>query len=133
MAFLAVLAWLLATCLVALSPLLYFVAGASDSATEAARVQFAAVPLVVAWLVLVLAFGLARRRRGLPMGAVAGPAAMRALLLIAFAGAVLALAHHLGSTVAFEGDTAWTLFWTVTVVAWVGLSAAGGLLSGAGR
>jgi hypothetical protein len=119
-----VLVWLLGTCLLAVSPLLYFVSGTSDDATEAARAGLAAIPALMAWPLLVLAIGLALRRQGRAMGLLVGGAAGRALLLMLFAGAVLTLARHLGTAVAFHGDAAWTLFWTAATVAWVALGAA---------
>jgi hypothetical protein len=124
MAATALLLWLLATCLLAVSPLLYFVSGASDGAIEADRIRFAAMPALMAWPLLVLAVGLALRRQGRAMGLLVAAAAGRALLLMLFAGAVLALARHLGTAVAIRGDAAWTLFWTAATVAWVALSAA---------
>ena len=105
--------WLLATALFALAPALYFVSGSSDSATEADRIGLAAIPVLAAWLLLVLAVRLTRRSR---------PVA-RALALLAFIPAVLFLARRLGSAPALEGDTAWTLFWVAVGVAWVALSA----------
>jgi hypothetical protein len=117
----SVLSWLLAACLLAASPLLYLVSGASDSATEAARVRLAAIPALIAWPLLVLAIGLARHRQGRAM--TLGSAARSALLLPLFAGAVLALARHLASAPVIGGDGAWTLFWAAATVAWVVLSA----------
>jgi hypothetical protein len=109
--------WFAATCLLALSPLLYFVSGASDDATEAGRIGFAAIPPLISWPLLAVAISLARRRR-------AGPAARAALLLMLYAGGVLFLARRLGETAAVHGDAAWTLFWAASVLVWVVLSAA---------
>jgi hypothetical protein len=44
----AVLLWSAGTCLLALSPLVYFASGASDGATETGRIALAAVPALVA-------------------------------------------------------------------------------------
>jgi hypothetical protein len=115
--------WLLATSLIALSPLLFFITGADGSATTAYRIRVAAIPALVAWPLLVLAVGLVRRRRGLTMGLVIGASARRAVLLMAVAAGVLAGAYVLGSTAAIEGDTAWTLYWVVVGSLWVALSA----------
>jgi hypothetical protein len=115
----AVLAWLLATCLLALSPLLYFISGSSDGATEAGRVGVAAIPALMAWPLLVLAIGLARRWRGR-----VGAAARRALLLMLVAGGVLVLARRLGGSDAIFGDGSWIAFWAAAAVIWVMVSAA---------
>jgi hypothetical protein len=123
----AVLLWLVASCLLAVSPLLYFAAGASDDATDGARVGLAAMPALMAWPLLALAVGLARRRQGRAMGPVLGGAAVKASLLLLFAGADLLLARHLGAAVAIHGDATWTLFWTGSAVVWVALSAAVGV------
>ena len=114
--------WLLATSLLALSPLVYFASGGSDAATEASRLGLAAVPAVLAWPLLAVAIGLAHRRQGRATGLILGAAARRASVLMLFAGAVLLLARHLGTTVAIRGDAAWTSFWGASIVLWVVLS-----------
>jgi hypothetical protein len=118
----AVLLWSAGTCLLALSPLVYFASGASDGATETGRIALAAVPALVAWPLLVLALALAYRRQRQATKPVLWPAAHRASLLMLLAGAVLVLARQLGSAVAIHGDATWTFFWTGSVVLWVALS-----------
>ena len=123
----SVAAWLVATCLIAAAPALYFVAGASDSATESARIAYAAVPLAVAWLPLSLGLGLIHhrrtRRRGLPFG----PPGRRAAALLPIAAAMLAVARSLGKHSTIYGNGPWTAYWLICGTAWtaVGWAAAG--------
>src|SRR4051794_32241356 len=116
--------WLVATALLALSPLLFFASGAVDGSGRASRILVGAVPALVAWPLLVLALGLARRRRGLATGFVTWPAAGRALILMALASGLFAVAYVLGSGPVIEGDSAWGAYWGAAGAAWVALSAA---------
>lgn len=113
----AVLAWFLATCLLALAPLLYFVSGSSDAATEAGRLGLAVLPMLMAWPLLT--FALARVGRARSAKTRLGPAAVRASLLMLVAAGLLLLARHVGNVVAIEGDRSWVFFWCALAIAWV--------------
>jgi C4-dicarboxylate transporter len=109
---------LVAMVLVALAPMLYFVAGASDDATESDGVGLAAVLMLLAWPPLALSLGVARRGgRRLVASAIA-----RSLVLLLSAGAMLALARHLGIHRTIYGDGAWALYWVLCAAAWLALS-----------
>jgi hypothetical protein len=122
LAVLSLLSWLLATALVALSPLVYFAAGGSESASEVDRVAVAAVLLVLGWPLLALSMGLARRRPRATPQAAAGPAVWTALVLVLSAGAMLALARQLGAAAAIHGDTTWGIYWAGCAGVWIMLS-----------
>jgi hypothetical protein len=117
----SVVMWLCATCLVAATPVLYFAAGASDSASEADRIGVAALPLLGAWPPLALSFGVIRRRRIGSWGLPVGPPGRRAALLIAVAAAMLAAVRTVGAHSTIYGDTAWALLWLACCIAWVAL------------
>ena len=117
-----VLLWLLATCLLALAPVVYFFSGSSDSATETGRIALAAVPGLFAWPLLVMAVALHHRAPAPGKKLAVSRGARRASLLIVLVCALLLLAHHLAGTSAIEGDTNWAVFWAAVVVVWAVLS-----------
>jgi hypothetical protein len=115
----SVAAWLVATCFIAAAPALYFVAGASDSATESARIAYAAVPLAIAWLPLSLGLGLIHRRRTGRWGLPFGSPGRRAAALLLIATALLAIARTLADHTTIYGNGQWAAFWLVCGAAWI--------------
>lgn len=101
----SVIAWFVAPMLIAAAPVVYFDAGASDSATEGFRIAAAAVPLAIAWLALLI-----------------GLSARRAAGLVGFAALMLIVARALGNASTIYGDRAWVSYWAICVVAWVAVS-----------
>jgi hypothetical protein len=112
------LLWLVALALCAAAPLLFFVAGSSDSATTASRFRLAALPLLLAWLPLTAAIALGLRRRGRDVALFAIGPAWRALALVVLAGAIAGVAYRVGDTVAFSGDAEWAAFWAAAIALW---------------
>jgi hypothetical protein len=98
--------WLAVLVLCAAAPLLFFIGGASDSATDADRFRIAAVPLVVAWLPLTVALS------GRPW------AWARALALLALAAGLALLANVFANGPALSGDTEWSVFWLAALAVW---------------
>jgi hypothetical protein len=113
--------WLGATCLIAATPLLYFATGASDSTTEAARIGYAALPLVAAWGPLAISFGLIRRRETGRWGLPFGPAGRRAAVVIGVVAVMLAAVRTLGTHSTIYGDAAWAMVWLACFFAWSAL------------
>jgi hypothetical protein len=119
---LAVALWLLADGLLALSPLLFFVAGSSDEVALSTRLLAAAPPVVLAWPLLTLAIVLTRRRGATGVALVAG-AARVSLLGIGYAVVLFAVGYRLAATSAIEGNLAWACFWAAAAAGWLALSA----------
>ncbi|HMJ32749.1 MAG TPA: hypothetical protein VK501_02440 [Baekduia sp.] len=115
---LSVLLWLFATSLVALAPLVYFIAGVNDTATEGSRMLPALAVLLLAWPPLTLSIGLAHRRQRHSGGRITASAAARATLLLLVGATMLGIAHQL----TISGDVAWTVYWTAAASAWLVLS-----------
>jgi hypothetical protein len=111
-----VVLWLLATCLLAATPVAYFVSGGSDDATESSRVVFAAIPVILAWFPLSASFGLIQRKR---TGRWAlGAAGRRAVVLVLIAAMMLAVTRSIGAAGTIQGDGPWTLYWLSCLSAW---------------
>jgi hypothetical protein len=119
----AILLWLAATGLLAFAPVLYFAAGGSDNATDAKRLTAAAIPVALAWPLLVLAMGLTPsacrdgRTRALTASSIGS-----ALLLLLFASAVFEGARLLAAGPTISGDVGWALYWIAAASAWIVLS-----------
>jgi hypothetical protein len=108
--------WLVATLVLAVTPLAVFLLGGSDAATGGDRRAVAAVGVAIAWPLLVLTAYAATRSvtKGFARGT----------LLALYAGAVFAIAWRVADDEAFSGDGVWTAFWLATFALWVGLSLA---------
>jgi hypothetical protein len=118
------MSWLAATVVLSMTPLLVFVAGGSDDASDAQRAGLGAIGIAIAWPLLVLAaylgtFDRARRSLRRAIG--------RAALLGLYAAVVFALAWRLAAGPAFSGDSAWAAYWLAGFAVWLALT--GKLLS----
>jgi len=116
--------WVTASVLLGCAPLMYVLAGLGDDATEASRVAAAAVPVALAWPLLVCAAALALWGPSRSAAGVAAGALARSLVLLVYAVAVLVAARALGSATTIHGDAAWTGLWLAATGGWVGLSVA---------
>jgi hypothetical protein len=117
----AVTACLVAISLLALAPMLYFAAGASDSASEGVRITYALIPLAAAWLPLCVGLGVIHRKRTGQWGLPFGRPGRRAAVLVLLAAVMLAVARALGDHSTIYGDGEWAAFWLTCLAAWAAL------------
>src|SRR3954469_19980850 len=99
--------WVTASVLLGCAPLMYVLAGLGDDATEASRVAAGAVPVALAWPLLVCAAALALWGPSRSAAGVAAGALARSLVLLVYAVAVLVAAPAPGAGTTIHGDAAW--------------------------
>jgi hypothetical protein len=113
------ISWLTATVILSITPLLVFVAGASDSSTPSDQARLGAIGIALAWPFLTVAahfrssHGVSRRRGG-TIG--------RGTALEIYAAIVFALAWHAADGPIFSGDSKWAAYWLVSSAGWLALA-----------
>jgi hypothetical protein len=116
---LSVVVWLVATGILAFTPLFYFAAGGSDGATESERFTIAIIMILVTWPLLAPSITLARRAR--TRRASVSRAVGTSLLLLLLACLLLEVARRLGNADALPA-AGWTLYWLLCAGVWLGFS-----------
>jgi hypothetical protein len=118
----AVVLWVTATGLLIFVPLLFYLSGASDDATDRARSAAARILVALACPAVVLFIGFARRSYRPRTSVLARSSVKRALLLVMFACAVLEIALRVGEGEVWSGDAPWAIYWGVAALGWIVLS-----------
>jgi hypothetical protein len=110
--------WLMATCILAITPLLVFMAG-SDSSTPSDQARLGAIVIVLAWPFLTAAAYFRASDDGAPG---VRRALGRGTALEVYAAIGLAFAWQAAGGPIFSGDSAWAAYWLVVFAGWLALS-----------
>jgi hypothetical protein len=113
--------WLCATFVLAVTPLLVFAAGASDSTTHSDQVRLGILVAALAWPLLIGARYV--RSTGEREGRLRS-AVVRGSLLELYGACAMALAWEVARGPVFTGDAGWAAFWLVAAALWLALSRA---------
>jgi Na+-driven multidrug efflux pump len=111
--------WLTATIILAITPFLVFVAGASDSSTPSDQARLGAIGIVLAWPLLTVAayFGSSDG-----VSARVGRAIGRGTALEIYAAIGFGFAWHAADGPIFRGDATWAAYWLVIAAGWLALT-----------